>query len=150
MAKSENPSFVFLSTSLTTRERFTPASVCSTLTRMRARLRFARFSAAVNSPPGGFFFRLPSLSPRWLVSLAAGVLVQRRPWRVGDPLVVGYPLVVRPAGVSLAQVADAPLRRVADDDVLGGVRLLLAGLERIEKASCQLLTTGLLCRGKRI
>jgi hypothetical protein len=59
MTESELPSPVFRSTSLTMRQRFTPESACSTLTRIRPRLRFVRFSAAVNSPPRGFFFNRP-------------------------------------------------------------------------------------------
>jgi hypothetical protein len=56
MAESEMSSAVFRSTSLTIRQRFTPAKACSTRTRMRPNFRLVRFWAAVNSPPGGFFF----------------------------------------------------------------------------------------------
>ncbi len=56
MTASETPPFVFRSTSLTMRARFTPARSCSTFTRIRASLRLVRFSAAVSSPRGGFFF----------------------------------------------------------------------------------------------
>ena len=59
MAESETPSLVFRKTSVTMRERFTPARACSTLTRMRASFRFVRFSAAVSFPRGGFFFQRP-------------------------------------------------------------------------------------------
>lgn len=75
MAESETPSLVFRKTSFTMRERFTPARACSTLTRMRASFRFVRFSAAVSSPRGGFFFRLASPRYGWLVPLKPGVFV---------------------------------------------------------------------------
>ncbi len=75
MAESEIPSLVFRKTSFTMRERFTPERTCSTWTRMRASFRFVRFSAAVSSPRGGFFFRLMSPRPDRLVSLEPGVLV---------------------------------------------------------------------------
>src|SRR5574341_1073740 len=55
MIKSEKPSFVLRNTSFTMRERLMPAIACSTLTRIRERLRFFRFSDAVNSPLRGFF-----------------------------------------------------------------------------------------------
>src|SRR3954464_14626497 len=113
MAESENPSLVFLSTSFTTRERFTPASACSTLTRMLASFRFARFSASVSSPPGGFFFRLPSLSSCWLESVEAGVLEQHRPRWEGKALVISDALLVGCAGVSLAQEVDAVVSHLA-------------------------------------
>ncbi len=56
MTESETSSAVFRNTSLTMRQRFTPASACSTRIRIRPNFRLARFSAAVSSPPGGFFF----------------------------------------------------------------------------------------------
>ena len=60
MTASETPSFVFRNTSLTMRERFTPARLCSTFTRIRANFRLVRFSAAVSSRPGGFFLAHPT------------------------------------------------------------------------------------------
>jgi hypothetical protein len=93
MAESETSSLVFRSTSLTMRQRFTPAKACSTLTRMRPNFRLVRFSAAVNSPPRGFFFRLAGLVYRWFVPLETAILVQHRAWRVGDVLLVGDALV---------------------------------------------------------
>src|SRR5213082_2709623 len=107
MAESETPSLVFRKTSFTMRQRFTPARACSTLTRTRANFRFVRFSAAVSSPPRGFFFRLASFLDRWLVPLEPRVLVQDRPRRVGDTLLVGDLLVVRLAGIGPAQEANA-------------------------------------------
>ena len=53
IAASETPSFVFRKTSFPMRQRLTPESACSTLTRMRANFQFVRFSAAVSSPRGG-------------------------------------------------------------------------------------------------
>src|SRR5438105_13651383 len=99
MTESEVSSPVFRSTSLTMRQRLTPASACSTRTRTRPSLRFVRFWAAVNSPPRGFFFRLARLGHRRLVPLEAAVLVQDRARRIGDPLPVGHTLVRRTASL---------------------------------------------------
>src|SRR5688500_8053876 len=115
MTASETPSAVFRRVSLTMRQRLTPARACSTRTRMRPSLRLVRFWASVSSPPGGLFFRLSGLGPRRLVALEAAVLVQDRPRRVGDPLVVGDALVRGAAGVGAAQKADAPAARLDDD-----------------------------------
>src|SRR6185503_11251968 len=102
MAESEIPSLVFRKTSFTMRERFTPARTCSTLTRMRASLRFVRFSAAVSSPRGGFFFRLAGFLHRRFIPLKARIFVQHRPGWVGDAFRVGNRLVGRLAGVGAA------------------------------------------------
>src|SRR3954447_17738888 len=118
MAESESPSLVFRKTSFTMRQRFTPARACSTLTRTRANWRFLRFSAGVSSPPRGFFFRLASFLDCRLVPLEPGVLVQHRPRWVGDALLIGDLLVVRLAGVGLAQEADAFPADIRDDHVL--------------------------------
>jgi hypothetical protein len=75
MAESETPSLVFRNTSFTMRQRFTPDRACSIWTRMRANFRLVRFSAAVSSPRGGFFFRLAGFLDRWLVPLESGILV---------------------------------------------------------------------------
>ena len=112
------------------RQRFTPARACSTLTRTRANFRFVRFSAAVSSPPRGFFFRLASFLDRWLVPLEPSVLVQHRPRRVGDVLLIGNLLVVRLAGAGFAQEANAFTAGVRDDHVLVAMRLLLAAVVR--------------------
>src|SRR5438067_314132 len=130
MAESETSSLVFRSTSLTIRQRFTPASACSTRTRMRPNFRLARLSAAVNSPPAGFFFRLAGLCPRRLVPLEAAVLVQDRAPRVGEPLSVGDALVRHTAGVAAAQVVDALAARRGDDHVLIAVGLLPTAVVR--------------------
>src|SRR4051794_37386522 len=114
MTESESPSFVFRNTSFTTRQRFTPARACSTATRMRANFRFVRFSAAVSSPRGGFFFPLAGSLSRRLVPLEPRVLVQPRPRRVGDARLVGDPLVVLLAGVGAAQEPDASPPGVGD------------------------------------
>src|SRR5438270_5785621 len=115
MTKSESPSLVFLNTSFTMRDRFTPARACSTLTRMRANFRFLRFSASVSFPRGGFFFRLAGFLHCWLIALESGVLVQGGLRWVGDPLVIGYLFVMRLAGARLAQVVN-PLSPSVDDD----------------------------------
>src|SRR6185369_9042348 len=130
MTESESPSLVFRKTSLTARQRFTPASACSPLTRTRASLWFVRFSAGVSVPPGGFFFCLASLLDRWLVPLKSGVLVQHRLRRVGDGLLIGHRLVMPAARAGAAQEADPLAPGVANDHVLVGVRLLLARVVR--------------------
>src|SRR3954469_6715015 len=122
MTESDTPSLVFRNTSFTMRQRFTPARACSTRTRMRANLRFVRFSAAVSSPRGGFFFRLASLLHRWLVPLESGILVQYRPRWIGDVFLVGGRL----ADVGAAQEADRFPPDRGDDHVLVAVGLLPA------------------------
>src|SRR5438094_94177 len=107
MTESETSSAVFRKTSLTMRQRFTPASACSTRTRIRPSSRLVRFSASVSSPPRGFFFRLARLGHRGLVSLKATILVQHGAWRIGDAFPVGDALVRHPARVGLAQEVDA-------------------------------------------
>src|SRR5690349_13554578 len=106
MIASESPSLVLRNTSFIMRARFAPASACSTLTRMRANLRFRRFSAAVSSPRGGFFFRLAAPLHGGLVPLEPGVLVQHRPGRIANPCLVGDLFVVRAARAGLAQEID--------------------------------------------
>src|SRR5437762_8297946 len=106
MTASDTPSLVLRSTSLTMRERFTPARSCSTLTRICANFRLVRFSAFVSSPRGGFFFRLAGLLHCRLIALESGVLVQGGSRRVGDPFLIGYLFVVHLAGARSAVVVD--------------------------------------------
>src|SRR5258708_32271560 len=94
IAEAAPPSFVFRNTSFTMRQRFTPESACSTRTRMRANFRFVRFSAAVSSPRGGFFFRLASLLDRRVIPLEAGILVQDGLRRIGNSFGIGDRLVL--------------------------------------------------------
>src|SRR5712672_2624302 len=130
MTESETSSAVFRKTSLTMRQRFTPASACSTRTRTRPNSRLVRFSAAVSSPPRGFFFRLARLRHGGLVPLKAAVLVPHRARRVRDALLVGDGLVRQVARAGPAQEADALTRCVRDHDVLVAVRLLAAAVVR--------------------
>src|SRR5438132_1354547 len=130
MTESETPSAVSRKTSFTMRQRFTPARACSTRTRTRPSFRLVRFSAAVNAPPGGFFFRLAGLHSLWLVALEAAVLVQDGPRRIGDPLPVGDAFVRRPPSAGAAQEADAPATGVHDDHILVAVDLLPAAVVR--------------------
>src|SRR2546428_13984228 len=95
MTASDTSSLVLRNTSLTMRERFTPARSCSTLTRICANFRLVRFSASVSFPRGGFFFRLAGFLHRRLIALESGILVQGGPRRVRDPLLCGSPFVVR-------------------------------------------------------
>src|SRR6516165_7436628 len=88
MTASDTPSLVLRNTSLTMRQRFTPARSCSTWTRICASFWLVRFSASVRAPPGGFYFRLAGLLPRRLIALESGVLVQGGPRRVGDPFLI--------------------------------------------------------------
>src|SRR5438270_9121864 len=107
MAESEIPSLVFRKTSFTIRERFTPARACSTLTRMRASFRFVRFSAAVSSPRGGFFFPLAGFLDRRVIPLESAILVQDGPRRIGNLFGIGNLLVVGLARARRARVVDA-------------------------------------------
>src|SRR6266850_4985784 len=124
MTASDTPSLVLRNTSLTMRERFTPARSCSTLTRICANFRLVCFSAGVSSPRGGFFFRLAGFLHRWLVPLESGILVQSGLRRVRDPLLIGYLFLVCLAGVGLAQVVNPFTPRVDDDHVLVAMILL--------------------------
>lgn len=119
---------MFRNTSFTMRQRFTPERACSTLTRMRANFRFVRFSAAVSSPRGGFFFRLASFLDRRVIPLESGILVQDGPRRIGNFFRIGNPLVVGLAHTRMAQKVDAFPWQGHDDDVLVGVCLLLAAV----------------------
>src|ERR1700737_992867 len=99
MTESDAPSLVFRKTSFTMRDRFAPASPCSTFTRTRDTFRFVRFSLGVSLPWRGFFFRLVRLLHRWFVSLEAAILVQDRPRRIRDVFQIGDPFVVGRARV---------------------------------------------------
>jgi hypothetical protein len=110
------------------RQRFTPERACSTLTRMRANFRLVRFSAAVSSPRRGFFFPLASFLDRWVIPLESSILVQDCLRRIGNSFRIGNLLVVRLAHASMAQEVDAFAWQGHDDDVLVGVRLLLAAV----------------------
>src|SRR5438445_1851980 len=124
MTASDTPSLVLRNTSLTMRERFTPARSCSTLTRICANFRLVRFSASVSSPRGGFFFRLAGLLHGRLIALESGVLVQGGLRRVGDPLRIGYLFLMRLARVRLAEIVNPLPPGVDDDHVLVAMLLL--------------------------
>src|SRR5258708_18659735 len=124
MTESETPSEVFLKTSFTMRQRLTPDKACSTRTRIRPNSRFVRFSAAVNSPPAAFFFRLAGFPYRWLLPLETTVLVQDSSRRISDALLVGVRLFCCPADVGAAQESDALAARPHHDKVLVAVDLL--------------------------
>src|ERR671925_1956252 len=125
MTASDTPSLVLRSTSLTMRQRFTPARSCSTLTRICANFRLVRFSASVSTPRGGFFFRLTGLLHCRLIALESGILVQGGLRWVGDPFLISDLLLMRLAGVRLAQVVN-PLPPGLDDDHVFVAMLLLA------------------------
>src|SRR5436305_756221 len=128
MDSSDSSGFLFRNTSLTMRLRFTPAMACSTRTRNFDSLRFTRFSAAVNSHPRGFFFRLAGLLHRRLVPLEPRVFIQGGARRVAQVLLVGDPLVVGRSGIGPAQEQDAVVRGIGQYDVLVRVCFLLAAV----------------------
>src|SRR5262249_7123669 len=128
MDVSDNPGFLFRKTSLTIRLRFTPAMACSTRTRSFASLRLTCFSAAVNSRPRGFFFRLEGLRHWWFVPLKPCVLIQRGTGWVGHVFLIGDPLVVGLTGIRLAEEQNLLIRGVGHEDVLVRVRFLLAAV----------------------
>ena len=130
MTASDTPSLVLRNTSLTMRQRFTPARSCSTWTRICANFRLVRFSASVRSPRGGFFFRLAGFLHCWLITLESGILVQGGPRRVGDPFLIGYPFVVRLAGVRSAEVVNPFAPGVDEDHVLVAVLLLAPAVKK--------------------
>src|SRR3982751_5474837 len=124
MTVSDTPSLVLRKTSLTMRERFTPARSCSTLTRICANLRFLRFSASVSSPRGGFFFRLAGFLHRRVIALESAILVQGGLRRVADPFLIGFLFVVRLAGARSAEVVNPFAPGIDDDHVLVAMLLL--------------------------
>ena len=128
MDVSDNPGLLFRNTSLAIRLRFTPARACSTRTRSFANLRLAFFSAAVNSRPLGFFFRLAGLLHRRLITLKACVFIQSGPPRITQVCLIGDPLVVSRTGISPAEEQDPLIRSAGQHDVLVRVRLLLAAV----------------------
>jgi len=71
LTASKTPSAVFRRASFTMRQRLTPAKACSTRTRTRPNFRLVRCSAALNSPPAGFFSPGWSSSPRLVLVEAA-------------------------------------------------------------------------------
>src|SRR5436305_11597770 len=130
MTASDTPSLVLRNTSLTMRERFTPARSCSTLTRICANFRLVRFSASVSSPRGGFFFRLAGFLHFWLIALKSRILVQAGLRWVGDPFLIGYLFVVRLAGIRLAEVVNPFAPGVDDDHVLVAMLLLAPAVKK--------------------
>src|SRR5262249_5857968 len=130
MTASGTPSLVLRNTSLTMRERFTPARSCSTWTRICANFRLVRFSASVSSPRGGFLFRLAGLLPCRFIALESGILVQGGPRRVGDPFRIGYLFVMGLAGVRLAQVVNPFPPGLDEDHVLVAMLLLAPAVEK--------------------
>src|SRR6266704_7123368 len=130
MTASDTPSLVLRKTSLTMRQRFTPARSCSTWTRICANLRLVRFSASVSSPRGGFFFRLAGFLHRRLIALESSILVQGGLRRIGDPFLIGYLFLMRLAGVRLAQVVNPLPPGVDDDHVLVAMLLLAPTVKR--------------------
>src|SRR5262245_57781341 len=129
MTASDTPHLVLRNTSLTMRERFTPARSCSTWTRICASFRLVRFSASVSSPRGGFF-RLAGFLHCRFVALESGILVQGGRRRVGDPFLIGYLFVMRLAGVRLAQVVNPLPPGVDDDHVLVAMLLLAPAVQK--------------------
>src|SRR6266498_2769107 len=130
MTASDTPSLVLRNTSLTMRQRFTPARSCSTWTRICANFRLVRFSASVRSPRGGFFFRLAGFLHCWLITLESGILVQGGPRRVGDPFLIGHLFVVRLAGVRSAEVVNPFAPGVDEDHVLVAMLLLAPAVKK--------------------
>src|SRR5947209_8431714 len=130
MTASDTPSLVLRNTSLTMRQRFTPARSCSTWTRICANFRLVRFSASVSFPRGGFFFRLAGFLHGRLIALESGILVQGGSRWVGDPFLIGHLFVVRLAGVRSAEVVNPVAPGVDDDHVLVAMLLLAPAVKK--------------------
>src|SRR5215216_6700773 len=130
MTVSDTPSLVLRNTSLTMRQRFTPARSCSTWTRICANFRLVRFSASVRSPRGGFFFRLAGFFHCRLIALESGILVQGGLWRVGDPFLIGYLFVMRLAWVRSTEVVNPFATGVDEDHVLVAMLLLASAVKK--------------------
>ena len=130
MTVSDTLSLVLRKTSLTMRERFTPARSCSTFTRICANFRLLRFSTSVSFPWGGFFFRLAGFLHCRLIALESAILVQGGLRRVGDPFLIGYLFLMRLAGVGLAEVVNPLPSGVDDDHVLVAMLLLAPAIKK--------------------
>jgi hypothetical protein len=130
MTVSDTPSLVLRKTSLTMRQRFTPARSCSTWTRICANLRLVCFSASVSFPRRGFFFRLAGFLHRRLIALESGILVQGGLRRIGDPFFIGHPFVVRLARARSAEVVNPFAPSVDDDHVLVAMLLLAPAVKK--------------------
>jgi len=128
MDVSDTPGFVLRMTSLTMRLRFTPAMACSTRTRSRASFRLPPFSAAVNSRPGGFFFRLAGLLHRWFIPLKPDVLIQDRIRWIAQVFLIGNPLVVGRTGIRPTEEEHMLIGCAGNQHVLVRVRFLLAAV----------------------
>ena len=79
-------------------------------------------------PSRWLFFPLTSFLDRRVIPLEAGILVQDGPRRIGNPFRIGDLLVVGLTRVRRAQEADPLPWQSHDDDVLVGVRFLLAAV----------------------
>src|SRR5690349_1074393 len=130
MTASDTLSLVLRKTSLTMRERFTPARSCSTFTRICANFRLLRFSTSVSFPWGGFFFRLAGFLHCRLIALESAILVQGGRRRVGEPFRIGYLFLMRLAGVGLAEVVNPLPSGVDDDHVLVAMLLLAPAIKK--------------------
>src|SRR5437879_11778981 len=130
MTASNTPSLVLRNTSLTMRERFTPARSCSTLTRICASFRLVRFSASGSSPRGGFFFRLAGFLHCRFIALESGILVHGGRRRVGDPFLIGSPFLLRRAWARLGHAVNPPPTRVDGEHVPTALFLLAAAICR--------------------
>lgn len=129
MTKSEKPSLVFLKTSFTQRERLTPEIACSTLTRTLEILRLRSFSLAVNSFLRGFF-RLTQFADLRLVPLKTRVFMQGDMFWVRDILCIGHVLIVRFAGVRLAEIGNAFFLGGRNDHILIRMDFLLTAVKK--------------------
>src|SRR4029450_2452321 len=82
ITRSEMPSVVRRKTSLTIRQRLTPAMACSTTIRTEEMIRFRKRSSMLSACPLGFF-GLGGQHTLWLIALKAGVFIKGGIDRIG-------------------------------------------------------------------
>jgi len=118
IAMSANSSFLLRNVSFTMRLRFTPARACATYTRTLDTRRLA------------FFFRLASYLDRRLIPLESRILIQDGFSGINDVFLISNLLVVCLAGVGGTEKQDSFAHGIHHQDVLVGVGLLLATVEK--------------------
>lgn len=124
MTRSEKPALVLRNTSLTMRQRLTPAMVFSTMIRVPAMNSLSQASAILNAWPFGFFW-LKCQHAFGFIALKAGVFAQRGSGRIGDGLCIGQLLVMRLTADHRAQIDHLVGKHIGQQPILVGMRFFL-------------------------
>jgi hypothetical protein len=124
MTRSEKPGLRLRKTSLTMRQRLTPAMTFSTRTREPARSWLSQRSETVKSLPFDFF-RLEGQHSGRLIALKASVLMKGSVRRIGDSLLIGQFLVMGLAWHGGAEIQHPLAGAMNQRQVLVGMGFLL-------------------------